>query len=118
MRMKSDGQIVTLNTFRRTISFTDPWQAACSDSGRSEADLDIEVHPTDQERAGLYEDVDAAHNQHLVQNCHLSELESEPDQTDALAVDIDIDCDKSTGAHEAKELSPDEGDGSAETSTT
>jgi hypothetical protein len=112
--------MVILITFRRTISFTDPWQAACSDSdsGRSEADLDIEGHPADQERAGLYEDDNAAHNQHLVQNCHLSELESEPDQTDALAVDIDIDCDKSTGAHEAKELTSDEGDGSAETSTT
>ncbi|KAK5458404.1 hypothetical protein LTS15_004484 [Exophiala xenobiotica] len=94
------------------------WSNACSESGRSEAGLDIEGYPADQETAGLYEDGDAAHNQHLVQNCHLSESESEPDQTNAVAVDIDIDCDKSTGAHQTKEPTPDEGDGSAETSTT
>ncbi|KAK5308227.1 hypothetical protein LTR99_001202 [Exophiala xenobiotica] len=93
------------------------WSNACSDSGRSEADLNIEGHPADQERAGLYEDDNAAHNQHLVQNFHLSESKSQPDHTDTVAVDIDIDCDKSTGAHEAKEPTPDEGDGSAETST-
>lgn len=104
--MKSDSQMVNLNTFRRTISFTDRWQAACSESGRSEADLDIEGHPADQAMTGTDEDDVAAQNQHLVQNCYLSEVE--PDQTDAAAVDMDMDCDKSTEGHKEKRPVPEE----------
>ncbi|KIW56610.1 hypothetical protein PV05_05258 [Exophiala xenobiotica] len=95
---------------------TDRWQAACLESGRSEADLDIEGDPADQATTGIDEDEDAAQNEQLVQNCYLSEME--PDQTDAVAIDIDIDCDKSTGGHEGKMPPPKEDDAAAQTSIT